>query len=437
MVRWAVRLGGLPQGLAAFRHRNFRLFWIGQLVSLVGTWMQQVAQSWLILQLTGDPVALGAVAAAQFTPVLVLGLFAGVVADAVPKRNALVATQVGALVLALVLGLLVAAGSVQVWHVFLLAALLGVVNAFDMPIRQSFVVEMVGREDVANAVALNSAVFNGTRIIGPAIAGLLIATVGIAVCFFLNAATYVAVIIGLVAMRSSEFNAVGRAAVQRTVRSVVDSLAEGLRYVRDERTVRLGIAVLGIVATVALNFQVLLPLLAQNVLGGGAETFGFLMAASGIGSLASSLAIAFGQRPTTRLLLVGALVIGVAAVGLAISRSLPVSLVLMLITGWGTIAMAATTNTLIQLTTPDELRGRVMSVYTTVFAGSVPLGGLFAGSMAAAFDAPTAIGLGGVLAIVTVAAAAWWVRGGRGRPAPLTRGAEREAAAGGAAVRPR
>ncbi|MDQ3407699.1 MAG: MFS transporter [Chloroflexota bacterium] len=404
---------GLRKGLSAFRHHNFRLFWFGQLVSLIGTWMQQVAQGWLVLELTDDPWALGLVAAAQFLPVIVLGLFAGVLADAVSKRKALIATQAAAMVLALVLAALVHFGRVEVWHVFVLAGLLGVVNAFDMPVRQAFVVEMVGREDIANAVAFNSAVFNGTRIFGPAIAGLLIATVGIAICFFINGVSYVAVIIGLLAMRTGELRGAPPSLVQRSVRSVIDSLTEGLRYVRDEPTVRLALTVLGIVATVALNFQVLLPLLARDVLGGGADTFGFLMAASGVGSLASSLSIAFGQRPTPRLLLAGATAIGLAMLGLGVSRVLPFSLVLMLVTGWGVIAMAATTNTLIQLTTPDELRGRVMSVYTTVFAGSVPIGGLFAGGMAATAGTPVALALGGVLALVTVAYALWRLPGGR------------------------
>jgi MFS family permease len=404
---------GLRRGLSAFRHHNFRLFWSGQLVSLIGTWMQQVAQGWLVLELTNDPWALGLVAAAQFLPVIVLGLFAGVLADAVSKRRALMATQAASMVLAVVLGTLVHLGQVEVWHVFVLAGLLGIVNAFDMPVRQAFVVEMVGREDIANAVAFNSAVFNGTRIVGPAVAGLLIATVGIAICFFINGVSYLAVIISLFAMRTSELRESPPSIVQRSVRSVIDSLTEGLRYVRDEPTVRLSLTVLGIVATVALNFQVLLPLLARDVLGGGADTFGFLMAASGVGSLVSALSIAFGQRPTPRLLLAGAAAIGLAMIGLGVSRLLPLSLLLMLVTGWGVIAMAATTNTLIQLTTPDALRGRVMSVYTTVFAGSVPIGGLFAGGMAATAGAPAALALGGALALVTVAYALWRLPGGR------------------------
>ena len=196
----------LPRGLSAFNHRNFRLFWFGQLISLAGTWMQSVAQAWLVLQLTSDPLALGLVAAAQFTPVLVLGLFAGVLADSINKRTALIWTQTLSGVLALILGLLVASNQVQVWQVFVLALLLGVVNAFDMPIRQSFVVEMVGRDDIANAVALNSAVFNATRIVGPAIAGIFIATIGMAPLFFFNAVSYLAVIVGLLLMRVAELH---------------------------------------------------------------------------------------------------------------------------------------------------------------------------------------------------------------------------------------
>ena len=403
----------LPYGLRAFSHRNFRLFWGGQLVSLAGTWMQQVGQAWLVLELTNDPLALGIVAAAQFAPVLVLGLFAGLVADAFAKRAALLWTQLAAAGLAVVLGLLVFSDQVQVWHVYLLAPGLGVVNAFDMPIRQAFVVELVGRRDVANAVALNSAVFNGTRIIGPAIAGLLIASIGLAPLFLLNAASYLAVVVGLMLMRTAELVApTERAVVKRSVRAVMGQLAEGLHYVRATRPILLAISVLGVVATVALNFQVLIPVLARDVFGGQADLFGFLMAASGFGSLVASLAIAFGQRPTLRLLLFGATAIGVGLIGLAASRFVPLSLVLMFVAGWGVIAMAATTNTIIQLTVPDVLRGRVMSVYTTVFAGSVPIGGLFAGSIAAAAGVPAALAAGGVLALVTALAGAVALRRG-------------------------
>lgn len=411
-----------PKGIRSLSHWNFRVFWTGQVVSLIGTWMQSVAQAWLVLVLTKDPIALGIVAACQFLPVLFFGLFAGVFADSLPKRNALVGTQSAALVLALVLGTLVATNSVQVWHVYVLAVLLGFVNALDMPVRQSFVVEMVGRSDIANAVALNSAAFNGARIIGPAVAGLLIGTVGIATCFFINAVSYVAVIVGLFLMHSDELHSPVRTAMQRSLGGVVGQLEEGLRYVRRTPNVFIPIVVLGIVSTVALNFSVTIPVLARDVIGGDADTYGFLMAASGIGSLSSALAIAFGQRPTLRLLVVGAGAIGVALMLLGISHWLPLSLLLMLVLGWGVIAMAATTNTLIQLTVPDALRGRVMSVYTTVFAGSTPIGGLFAGTLAATAGVGVALIVGGALALLTALVASWRVPGaGRRSRDPLRR----------------
>ncbi len=395
-----VRPSRLPKGLSAFRHYNYRLFWGGMLVSLIGTWMQQLGQAWLVLQLTNDPLALGLIAAAQFMPVLVLGLFGGIVADAVNKRNALFVTQIAAGLLALILGLLVASDRVEVWMVFVLALGLGTVNAFDMPIRQSFVVEMVGREDIANAVALNSAVFNVTRIIGPAIAGLTIAAIGIEPLFFINAASYLAVVVSLIFMRTQDLHPpTERAVVERNWRSVVDALVEGLRYTRRDQTIFLAITVLGVVSTFALNFSVLIPLVARDVLGGNAETYGFLMAATGVGSLVSALSIAFGQRPTMLRLLAGAATIGIAMVGLGLSRSLPLSLGLMFLAGWGTISMAATCNTLIQLSVPDVLRGRVASVYTTVFAGSTPFGGLFSGIAAAFGGPPLALVLGGSIAV--------------------------------------
>jgi len=370
------------------------------LVSLIGTWMQQVGQAWLVLELTDDPLALGIVAAAQFAPILFLGLFGGIVADAVSKRRALVVTQLVAAVLALILGILTATNVVEVWQVIVLALALGVVSSFDMPIRQSFVVEMVGREDVPNAVALNSAVFNGSRIVGPAIAGVAIAFIGLAPLFFVNALTYVAAVIGVLIMRPGELHTSPRLVIERNVGSVVNRLVEGLRYARNDEVIFLAISTLTLVSIFALNFSVLTPLVATDVLGGEADTFGFLMAASGAGSLLSALSIAFGGRPTLPRLFVGALAVGVAMFGLGISRSVPVSMALMFLAGWGVIAMAATANTLIQLRVPDELRGRVMSVYTTAFAGSSPIGGIFTGIVASIGGAALAASLGGLLAIV-------------------------------------
>jgi len=400
----------LPTGLRAFRHYNFRLFYAGQAVSLVGTWMQQVAQGWLVLQLTNDAFALGMVAAAQFLPVMFLGLFGGVAADAIPKRNGLIATQVTSAALALILGVLVVTGHVQVWQVLVLALALGVVNAFDMPIRQSFVVEMVGREDIASAVGFNSALFNGTRIVGPAVAGLLIAAVGIAPCFFLNAVSYLAVVVGLLFMRSSELIDHARPNRPGSLHEVGTQLAEGLRYVRATPVILLAVCLVGVVSLTALNNTVLLPLTARDLLGGGAAVYGFLGAASGIGSLISALSMAFGQRPTIKLLLIGAGSLGLSMVLLGFSTSLLISLLIMVLAGWGLIAMAATTNTIIQLTVPDELRGRVMSVYTTIFAGASPIGALLAGAIAASAGVAVALQLGGAAALVAVGVAALLVR---------------------------
>jgi MFS family permease len=274
-----------------------------------------------------------------------------------------------------------------------------------MPIRQSFVVEMVGKPDVANAVALNSAVFNLTRIIGPAVAGVTIATIGLEPLFLINAASYIAVIGALVLMRPAELMPpAARAVVERNVRSVVDALVEGLRYVRNEPHILLAVCILGVVATFALNFQVVIPVYARDVLDGDAGTYGFLMSAAGFGSFLSAISIAFGQRPTLRRVLLGAAGVGVGMIGLAFSRSFPISLGLMFLVGWGMISMAASTNTIIQLSVPDVLRGRVMSVFTTTFAGATPIGGLISGTLAAFGGAPLAMLVGGVVAFLAAAA---------------------------------
>jgi MFS family permease len=410
---------------ASLAHRNFRLFFGGQLVSLVGTWMQTVAQGWLVLTLTNDPLALGIVTACQFLPVLLFGLFGGLIADALPKRPTLIATQVVALVLAFTLGMLTITETVQVWMVYLLAIGLGFVNAVEMPVRQSFVVEMVGRGDVANAVALNSATFNLARVVGPAVAGLVIGVVGIAACFFLNAASFLGTLLAYLLMRDSELLAAPRMAVAHTVRGVLGQVGEGMAYVRRTATVRLAIGTLGVVATAGMNFSVLVPVYARDTLGGDATTYGFLMAATGIGSLTCALMIAAGLRPSLRLLVVGAAVLGVSLVGLAVVKTEGIALPVMLLLGWSVIAIAATTNTIIQMTVPDHLRGRVMSIYTTVFAGSSPIGGLIAGSIAAAAGVAAALLVGGVVSVGAAAVAGIQVRAmpsGQGGPRAASQG---------------
>ena len=423
--RTGPRLAAVAQfrGWRALRHRNYRLFFAGQLVSLIGTWMQSVAQGWLVLQLTGDPVYLGLVAVAQFTPVLLLGLFGGVLADGLPKRRTLIVTQSISMLLAFALFGLTVTDNVGVEQVLVLALLLGVVNAVDMPTRQAFAVEMVGREDIGNAVALNSAVFNGARVVGPAIAGLTIGATGIASAFLINGVSFLAVIVAYLRMGDEQLAGAPRLARPSTFSGVMTHLRAGLAFVRATPAVLVPILTIGLVSTFGMNFNVLIPPLAKDVLHVGATGYGFLMAASGLGSLVAAISIAFGRSNRVILIGVGATLTGVAELVLAASGSMALSLVAMLLTGFGAIGMAATANTTIQLTVPDELRGRVMSVYTTVFAGSTPVGGLVAGALASRLGVAEAIAIGAVLSlIVGLVVMAWYRRAGEAGMAGMTGG---------------
>jgi MFS family permease len=410
-------------GARAFRHRNYRLFFGGQAISLVGTWMQQVAQGWLVLQLTHDPLWLGLVSLAQFGPVIIFGLFGGVIADQLPKRKTLIATQTTAMLLAFALFALTATHVVQVWHVMVLAAMLGISNAVDMPARQSFAVEMVGRDDVANAVGLNSALFNTSRILGPAAAGLLIGATDISIAFLINGISFIAVIASYLVMRDEELRAIPPIARPRTWAAVVENLAEGARYVRHTPSVLLAVTIVGLAATFGMNFQVLVPPLADSILHVGASGYGFLMAASGVGSTITALWVAFTRRPSPAVIALGAIALGLGSIALALSTSFALSLLAMAVAGAGGIAMAVTANTTIQLAVPDQLRGRVMSVYTTVFAGSVPAGGLLMGAVASAWGVPLAIMVGALLSLA-VGVAGWvWLGKIRGSSRRLRAGA--------------
>jgi len=399
------------RGWQALRYRNYRLFFSGQLVSLIGTWMQAVAQGWLVLQLTGDPIYLGLVAAAQFTPVLILGLFGGVIADALPKRQTLIVTQVIAMLLAFALFALTVTDNITVTDVLVLALLLGCVNAVDMPTRQSFGVEMVGRGDIRNAVALNSAVFNGARVVGPALAGLVIGATSIAVAFLINGLSFLAVIVAYARMDEAHLSPAPRLTTANSVAGVLDHMRVGLAYTRATPAILVPIVVICLVSTFGMNFGVLIPPLARDVLHVGATGYGFLMATTGIGSLIAALSIAFGRRNRLAYIGLGAALTGVAELVLAASGSYALSLVAMFATGLGAIGMAATANATIQMTVPDELRGRVMSVYTTVFAGSTPIGGLIAGAMASSLGVQPAIAIGaGLSLIVGLVTIAWYRR---------------------------
>ena len=414
-------------GARAFQHRNYRLFFTGQLISLIGTWMMTVAQSWLVLQLTGDPLLLGVVAAAQFGPVLVLGLFGGVVADALPKRRTLIATQVWPLILGLIMSVLVFTNTVQVWHVLVIAFLLGCRNAIDMPTRQAFVVEMVGREDVGNAVAFNSAMFNGARVLGPAIGGLTIGAFGVGPAFLADSLSYLAVIVAYLLMRQDELHTRASIARPDSVRAVLDHLGEGLRYVRETPLVLAAISVVALVSTFGMNFTVVIPPLARQILHTDAAGYGFLMSMVGAGSVVSALTIAFTGRIAPIVIGLGAATLGVGEIALSLSRSFPISLVAMFFIGVGGISMAATANTVVQLAVPDRLRGRVMSVYTTVFAGSTPIGGLVTGAIASSLGVAVAIGGGAVLSLVTGVVGVLWLRA---RATPATRATARHSTGG-------
>jgi MFS family permease len=396
---------------SAFWHRNYRLFFVGQAVSLIGTWVQQVAQGWLVLTLSGDPFWLGVVAAAQFVPVMVLGLFAGVLADVLPKRQTLLAVQVVMMALAVVLTVLTVTGVVEVWMIIGLALLLGCANAVDMPVRQAFAIEMVGPRDVGNAVAINSAMFNGARVIGPAVAGLTIAAFGMATAFAINALSFLAVIVSLWVMRDDELHRPRLIPRPRSVGAVMENLAEGLRFVRHTPIVLMAVATVGLTATFGMNFQVVIPPLAQDTLGSDAAGYGFLMTASGLGALVAAIALVLAGKPRAIRIPLGAIVLGIASVLLAMSTSFPLSLLLMIPVGAGGIVMAATANATIQLAVPDGLRGRVMSVYTTVFSASMPIGGLLMGVIASSIGILEAVAIGGVLSLACgLGALVWYLR---------------------------
>lgn len=368
---------GLTQGFRALEVRNYRLFWIGQLISLTGSWMQTTAQAWLVLQITQSPFALGLVTTLQFLPIMLLSLVGGVITDRLPKQRVILFTQVAALVQAALFGTLVATGAIQLWHVYVLAAFQGVVNAIDNPARQAFVPELTGRDYLVNAVALNSMLFNGARIVGPALAGLVIAKIGIAPTLYLNALSFVAVIIGLVRMDPRQF----LAAPPRSEAPMRQRLAEGFRYVWQTPTVLLIMLVVASIGTFGYNFSVVLPLLAGFVLQTSAEGFGGLSAFLGIGSLLAAIATAYTKQITLRRLLIGAGAFSILLGMVAFSTNFALSAALLVALGFAGITFATTANSLLQLTVPDELRGRVMSIYILLFAGSTPIGGFLIGTL--------------------------------------------------------
>ena len=402
---------GISRAFIALRSRNFRLFWSGQLISLVGTWMQTTGQAWLVLQLTHSAWLLGVVGALQFVPILLFSLFSGVIADKFPKRKLLIFTQTFSMLLAATLWLLVATHTVQLWHVLVLATLLGVSNSLDMPVRQSFVAEMVGREALPNAIALNSSIFNLARILGPGIGGLLIAWLGEAPLFLLNAISFLPVLAGLFLMRDRElFVQPAKSGDHAAKTGTFKSLREGLTYIGHMPAVLLIIATVGIISLFGINFNVVLPLFADNVLKVGPEGFGFISAAIGLGALLAALWMAWsGRQPKITSMLISGLIFGVGELLFALSHWYLLSLVLIAVVGFAQISLTATSNAALQAMTPNHLRGRIMSVYVVVLVGSTPIGNLLIGGLAHTFSAPIALLICAVPCILT-ALVAWFLR---------------------------
>jgi MFS family permease len=391
----------IASGGAALRHRNFRLFFIGQLISLVGTWMQSLAQQWLVFTLTHSALQLGIVGAFQYTPVLLVSLFAGVLVDRLPKRALIVATQVLFLLDAAVLGVLVVSGSERIWEVDLIAAIYGTINAFDIPARQAFMVEMVGRDDLLNGIALNSSIFNASRIFGPAIAAELIQVVGTGVCFLINAASYLAVIAGLLMMT------IDRAPKSRAALShPLGQIKDGLSYITHTERVWLVFAVVaaGTIFGVPM-YTTLLPIVATSVLHSGVSALGNLSVALGVGAMIGALLLAYlPPGPIRARLLLGAsLAFGTLIMVFGLSHVQATSVLLMTGIGFSVVSVNSSGNAIIQEVTPHHLRGRVMSVWGIVIVGMTPIGSVIAGALAQRFGAPSAIVLGGIFCLVIAA----------------------------------
>jgi MFS family permease len=391
---------------------NYRVYWLGQLISISGTWMQTTAQAWLVLKLTNSPTALGTVTLLQFLPVTLLTLFGGAIADRVPKRQLIFCTQsVGALQ-ALLLGLLVVMNLVQLWQIYVLALVLGVVNAIDNPARQAFVAQLVGREQLQNAVALNSMLFNAARVVGPAFAGVLISAVGIGQTFLVNAASFLPVLLGLALMRAREFHAVAQPARGNVFRQV----REGISYAVGTADVLRTLIMVGILGTFGYNFTTVLPLLAKYTLHAGALGLGLLTSAVGIGSVAAALGVASARRTSQAVILGAAMAFSLLLALVGLSAWLPLTLALLVLLGMASITFSSSANTRLQMSAPDELRGRVMSLYFLLFAGTTPIGGMLVGTLAAHAGVQATVVLLGLVCLLGVSGAALFARRGA-RPA--------------------
>lgn len=380
---------------AVLRIRDFRLFWFGQLISLSGTWMQSVAQGWLVYRLTESPFYLGVVAACGTLPILLFTLAGGIVADRFRKRNLLLLTQTLSIAPALSLGVLTDLNLITVWQVALFAAVLGTINAFDMPARQSFIVEMVGREHLTNAIALNSAAFHGARMVGPIIAGLTITSLGLPACFYLNAISFIAVIVSLAKIKQ-------RGAIAKTTNGMVKDLVEGLRYIKGQAEIFQIVVIIAVFSLFGMPFITLLPVFAEAVFHRGPEGYGIMVGATGAGALMAALFLAVREdvKNKTKFMSVSAICFSVLLYIFSLLQHFPLTITILVCIGWSLVSFFAVANSYIQLSVPDALRGRAMSVYTFVFLGTAPIGNSIIGTMADIVGTTFTVGASAVICLV-------------------------------------
>lgn len=383
---------------AALKHKNFRYYWIGMCVSLVGTWMQNIAQPWLAYTLTKSPFLLSLIGTLQFTPMLLFSLFAGVIIDKFPKKHILIFTQSASLVITLMLALLVWTDKIQYWHILIMATLLGIINTLDMPARHSFVIELVGKEDLMNAIALNSSVFNLARIIGPALAGVVMGYASIAICFFANAISFAAVVISLCFIKPLSIQK-----REKTDARIWTDIKDGLNYIKNNNILVNIIIVVAVVGTFAMNFSVLVPVFTTEILKQNETGFGFLMSFMGIGSFLGAMYIATMSKtgPKKFILYIVPLILGALLIVTGLTNNYLLTGLCLAVTGFFFVSFSSSANTTMQLKATDEFRGRVMSVYTLVFAGTTPLGNLYAGWITDHYDARIGfIACGGVILLL-------------------------------------
>lgn len=386
----------------ALTHKNFRYFWFGQCISLIGTWMQTTGQSWLVLTLTDSTLKLGYVSALQFTPMLLFSLFAGVIIDRYPKKKILLITQSMLAVLAASLTILVWSGHIKFWHILILATMLGFVNTIDMPTRQSFMIELVGKEDLMNAIALNSSIFNAARLLGPAVAGILMHRLGFTYCFLLNSLSFIPVIYGIYSINVVEKINNKQNQKEDEKKNILVDIKEGLIYIFKKPLLFRTLFLIAVVGIFAMNYNVLIPPLAKNVLNQNGEGFGLLMSSLGLGSLIGALTVAVKSKggPKQKTLFSSSIIIAFLLVIMGFSKNFYLSALLLMITGFFNISFSTTANSTMQLNSEDKFRGRVMSVYALVFGGVTPIGSLFSGMISNYYGVSITFIISGLITLI-------------------------------------